>query len=200
MALEPTHPSLLSRLRDPADDAAWRQFEQTYTDLIVRFCRRQGLQAADAEDVRQIVLVKLVRSMPRFVYDRGRGRFRDYLFRTVRSAMVDLARKRASAPAACPEPAGGPVSEEGDPLRTRWQREWEDHHLRLAMAKARQGADPRSVEIFERLLAGEPVGQVARQMHMSEAATHKVKQRMRDRLKVLIAEQIAEEDRLEEPE
>src|SRR5690348_14597759 len=84
---ELTQPSLLSRVRNPSDDQAWREFELKYRELILRFCRRQGMQQADAEDVIQIVLANLLRSLPNFLYDRNRGRFRDYLYRSVRNAI-----------------------------------------------------------------------------------------------------------------
>ena len=47
----PTRASLLSRVRDPENDAAWREFEATYRDLIIRYCRARALQVADAAQV-----------------------------------------------------------------------------------------------------------------------------------------------------
>src|SRR5262249_5091882 len=80
-------PSLLDRRRDPADAAGWGEFDRMYGELIVRYCRGRGLQLADAEDVRQIVLWNLSKAMPGFRYSRERGRFRDYLGRAVRNAI-----------------------------------------------------------------------------------------------------------------
>jgi DNA-directed RNA polymerase specialized sigma24 family protein len=82
-----THPSLLSRVRDPGDHVAWREFESRYRDLLLRFCRRRGMQHADAEDVVQVVLTNMAKALPRFVYDRRRGRFRDYLYRCTRNVL-----------------------------------------------------------------------------------------------------------------
>ncbi len=50
MAWQTTRPSLLERVRDPANDAAWAEFDRSYGELILRYCHRCGLQHSDAED------------------------------------------------------------------------------------------------------------------------------------------------------
>src|SRR5262249_54521926 len=87
-----TRATLLGRVRDGDDAAAWREFDGAYREMLLRFCRSRGLQHADAEDVIQLVFVKLTGGLRRFEYDPGRGRFRDYLFRCVRSALADWAK------------------------------------------------------------------------------------------------------------
>jgi hypothetical protein len=54
--------------------------------------------------------------------------------------------------------------------------------------------DPATLEVFRQLLAGAPTAGVARAMGMTEAAVRKVKQRMSDRLRETIAEQLRDED------
>ena len=49
--------SLLIRVRDPADQAAARQFVEIYWPVIHRLARRKGMQDADADDVAQTVLL-----------------------------------------------------------------------------------------------------------------------------------------------
>jgi predicted ATPase with chaperone activity len=61
------------------------------------------------------------------------------------------------------------------------------HHLRLGMRRIRQTYEPRSVQIFERLLEGDSVRHVAKSFGTSEQAVHKVKQRIRNMLKRVIA-------------
>jgi len=97
-----TRATLLGRIRDGVDTAAWRELDGVYREMLLRFCRSRGLQHADAEDVIQLVFVKLTVGLQRFEYDRTRGRFRDYLFRCVRSALSDWA--------ACQSRSGSAVS------------------------------------------------------------------------------------------
>lgn len=191
MHWETTSPTLLQRLRDRADQVAWREFDRRYGELIVRYARSQGLQLADAEDVRQVVLTSLSKAMPGFEYSRERGRFRHYLGRVVRNAVIRWrpnGRESALQEGSGADPAAEPVE---DP---QWDREWVRHHYRLAMESVRASFDPRSIAIFDRLLAGVDVGVVSSEFGVSTQAVHKVKQRIRDRLAELIAAQVRREE------
>ena len=50
-----TRPSLLVRLRDARDEAAWRQFVDLYAPLVYGYARKQGLQDADAHRALQFI-------------------------------------------------------------------------------------------------------------------------------------------------
>ena len=195
MSSETTQPSLLSRVRDPADDSAWREFDAKYRELILRYCRARGLQTSDAEDVRQIAMANLAKSLRSFEYTPARGRFRGYLGQVVRSA-ISRHFRRPDAQAQALDTNVLVTIEAGDAGQADevWEREWVRHHYRLAMQSVRAAFDPKSVEMFDRLLAGDGVSQLASDFQTTIQAVHKVKQRIRDRLKELIVDQIKQED------
>src|SRR5262245_3136167 len=85
--------SLLSRVRDPSDHAAWREFDERYRLLLLRFCWRPGIHRLDAEDIVQEVFTSLTKALPQFTYDPQRGRFRDYLYRSLRNVIFEWARR-----------------------------------------------------------------------------------------------------------
>ncbi len=89
-----THPSLLVRLRDVRDVAAWSLFVEVYTPLIYRYCRKYHLQEADAAEVAQEVLFQVNRSIGTFEYQPERGRFRDWLGSVVRSKLARFFRQK----------------------------------------------------------------------------------------------------------
>ena len=89
-----TSPSLLLRLRFGAQDtAAWTQFFGRYEPAITRWCRRWGLQEADAQDVVQDVLARLTTRLKTFEYDRTKS-FRAYLKTLTYYAWRDLVDSR----------------------------------------------------------------------------------------------------------
>ncbi len=134
MSSDTTSPSLLSRVRDPADKAAWRQFDARYGGMIVRFGRRCGLQHADAEDIRQIVMVRLSKALRSFRYAPQRGKFRTFLGRVVRNEVFRLLSRPNIATRRVDSSAGmvSALLDEQEADR-QWEREWADHHLRLVM-------------------------------------------------------------------
>lgn len=198
MAWNTTQPSLLARLRDPADQLAWMEFDRQYGELIVRYCRSRGLQQSDAEDVRQVVLMNLASALRGFCYSPDRGRFRNYLGRVVRNA-ISRARARPGPSGCALDLEWALAAETARPTEVddRWEREWVGHHLRRAMRKVRRAFEPRSIAAFDRLLAGAAPDQISREMGMTTEAVHKIKQRVRDRLKAAIALQIEEEERVD---
>src|SRR5262245_4875611 len=174
MPPETTHPSLLERLRNAADAAAWREFEARYRDLILRYCRRRGLQTADAEDVCQLVLLALSKALPGFRYDPALGRFRDYLGRVVQNA-IQRHRSRPGAARDLLDPSmlESLVTPDVSPLDEHWESEWMLHHLRLALESVRATSEAQSIGVFQRLLAGESVQEVAAGLQMTPDAVHK---------------------------
>jgi RNA polymerase sigma-70 factor (ECF subfamily) len=83
------------RLRDdPANQEAWREFVERYRPLIYGCCRSWQLQRADADDVTQAVLARLVDKMPTFQYDPSKS-FRGWLRTVTRRVLAnELSRRR----------------------------------------------------------------------------------------------------------
>jgi len=63
-----TQPTLLLRIRDTEDEASWERFVKIYTPLVFGYCRKRGLQEADASDVAQEVMRTVAQLINRFEY------------------------------------------------------------------------------------------------------------------------------------
>ena len=196
MIVQATQVSLLHRLRDADDDQAWWEFDRQYRELILRYSRRCGLQEADAEDVRQLVMMHLARTLPRFEYDPSRGRFRSYLRRAIKNSVNRHMRRPNQTMEGLGSHTEEPESEETQDAD--WEQEWMLHHYRLAMSTIRESFEEKSLRIFDDLLSGLSIGDAAKKHEISTQAVHKVKQRIRNRLTELIQVQVREEDGLDD--
>lgn len=92
MSLSPpdTRFSLILRLRDVADHAAWDEILEVYGPLVFRCARQRGLQAADAEDVVQEVFSAVARSVGQWLNQAQRGRFRSWLLGITRNIAINV--------------------------------------------------------------------------------------------------------------
>jgi RNA polymerase sigma-70 factor (ECF subfamily) len=91
-SLSQTSESLLVRIK-AKDPKAWQRFVSLYGPLIFRWCRRAGLQEADAADVGQDVFRVVAGSIDNFVHGRDGGTFRGWLWTVTRSRILDFLRR-----------------------------------------------------------------------------------------------------------
>src|SRR5262249_45438338 len=94
-----TRLTLIAKLHDRADAAAWHEFVALYEPLIRRLARRKGLQDADAGDLCQEVFRVVAGAIDRWDPDPARGSFRGWLPRTPRTPLVTSLTRHGRQPA-----------------------------------------------------------------------------------------------------
>ncbi len=150
-----TRVSLLGRLsRDRTDPQAWAEFVQLYGVKIYGWCRNWGLQDADAQDVTQHVLLKLVGRFREFKYEPGRS-FRAWLKTLTHHAWHDYLKSRkrpglGSGDSAIFHLVSNTTANED--LEHRLREAFDKELLEVAMARVRLRIEPRTWDAF-RLLA-----------------------------------------------
>ncbi|MCA9136312.1 MAG: RNA polymerase sigma factor [Planctomycetales bacterium] len=93
-----TRASLILRLQNADDVAAWDEFVELYGPVIFRAARARGFQPADGDDVVQEVLLAVAQSIGKWLERRDRGRFRAWLLRIARHESINLLTRRATRP------------------------------------------------------------------------------------------------------
>ena len=93
-----TQPTLLLRIRDTEDEASWERFVKIYTPLVFGYCRKRGLQEADASDVAQEVMRTVAQSINRFDYNKKKGTFRGWLLTVTRNKLLKYFSKLQKQP------------------------------------------------------------------------------------------------------
>jgi RNA polymerase sigma-70 factor (ECF subfamily) len=187
--IPPTRVSLLVRLRDPRDDAAWAQFVKLYGPIVYGYARKQGLQEADAADLSQEVLRAVAGAVSHLEYDPRRGAFRNWLFTVVRRKLASWRRARSCRP---------DVNNSCDPLplleqrpaaepAADWDTEWEQRVFAWACSEVRQEVSDITWQAFWRTaIEDQPGKQVAADLGISAAAVYNARSRIRARLKQLV--------------
>ena len=98
--MKPTHEltraSLILRIQDPQDLAAWDEFISIYSPVVYAVVTSRGFQAADAEDLVQEVFMSVANSISNWLLRDDRGSFRAWLLRIARNAAVDMITQKAT--------------------------------------------------------------------------------------------------------
>ncbi|MCA9064086.1 MAG: sigma-70 family RNA polymerase sigma factor [Planctomycetaceae bacterium] len=84
-----TNTSLIRRIKESADDAAWSHFLSIYRPVVMRLAMSRGLQHADAEDLTQIVFSSVAAAIDKYRPQRDERQFRYWLGRICRNAIVN---------------------------------------------------------------------------------------------------------------
>jgi RNA polymerase sigma factor (sigma-70 family) len=178
-----TRPSLLLRIRDAGDAASWEDFAAVYGPIIRGYCRRRGLQEADASDVGQEVLSQVARSIGGFEYLPTRGRFRDWLGTVTRNKITRFLENRGRDGPVLPidETTARLEDSREDP---EWTAEYHARILKVALERIRDDFEARTWDAFERIWGRDhPAPEVSRDLGMTIDAVYAAKSRVLRRLR-----------------
>ncbi len=176
-----TSATLLGRLRNAGDQAAWVRFIERYGRMIYSWCRGRGLHDADAEDATQEVLMVLSETLRTFQYDPTKGKFRNYLQVVTRRATGRLAARQA-----CTDRPGNLKCQEilealeaRDDLASTLQKEFDLELLEIARSRVAQRVDARTMQAYELTAVGGLSGEeAAARLEMKAAAVYMARSRV----------------------
>jgi RNA polymerase sigma-70 factor (ECF subfamily) len=189
--MDTTHASLLIRVRSPQDSAAWREFDEIYRPMLLRFAVARGLSHDDAEDVVQHCMEATARHIAGFENDPAKGRFRGWLRTLVNNRVRTLLRDRRDVQA----DTEAFVQADGreDAPDALFEKIWRQEHLRHCLARMRSEVEDSSFRAFTAVVMEErPVEEVCRELDMNPNQVHLIKWRLTKKLRQHMTELLGE--------
>ena len=179
-----TSEALLRDLAARPDSPRAEEFARLYEPVLRRYVAQsrafhRPLQPADRDDLVQEAFLVVRSALPRFRYDPARGRFRAYLRRVVRNAVLRFQRRRSTDPARSPIPVPEELAQPfPDGTEELFLQIWS-----LALARVfRNGSfAPNPKAIFRRaVLDGAPTADIAREFDCKPGLVRQVRKRILD--------------------
>ncbi len=187
-----TRDSLLMRVADTRDQAAWEQFARIYRPVVYNVARMRGLQDADAQDVTQQVLLSVSKALPTWERRDESTRFRHWLCRMARNATINMLTRQPKDRA-----VGGPLlpidipeDQADSDLDSTLVREYRRQLFRQAAEHVRTRADVTTWQAFAiTMIDGLTITEAAERLQRSEAviyaARSRIMRRLRDTVKAM---------------
>lgn len=180
---------LLSALRDPDQEAVWREFDARYRPILASLARRVGLDEETAADVAQDALSRFARAYRDGRYDRSKGRLRSWLIGIAKHCMADAITARSARREQRGESALIHIPDEAQ-LTAEWARERESVILHRALEELRETSrfsENAMVAFTCVVFGGEAPGTVAERLGMTRHDVYVAKHRITERLRGIVA-------------
>ena len=181
-----TRDSLLIRIADARDQAAWEQFARIYRPVVYNVARMRGLQDADAQDVAQQVLLSVSKSLPNWERRDESTRFRHWLCRIARNATINMLTRQPKDRAIGGRlvPVDIPENQVDSELDSRLVREYRRQLFRQAAEHVRSRADATTWQAFAMtMIDGLTIAEAAERLQRSEAVIYAARSRIMRRLR-----------------
>jgi len=185
-ASQPTSLTLLARLRAGEEDA-WDRLLHLYGPLARTWCRSQGVQGADADDVTQEVFQAVVIGLADFQKERPGDTFRGWLRGITRHKLLDWFRRRSKQPQAQGGTSAGQQMAEVPQPEVTLPEETPEQLAELyerALQLVQNEFETSTWRAFWRTAVdGQRPADIAGELGMSAAAVRMAKSRVLNRLK-----------------
>jgi RNA polymerase sigma-70 factor (ECF subfamily) len=181
-----TRASLLVRLGDSADRAAWREFVELYGSLVYGFARQRGLQDADAADLTQDVFLAVSRAMGRWRYNPRQGTFRGWLYGITRNKVAAFLQHRRLQPVGSGDTAEHvrlTEQPDRDNADAQWERTFQQQLFRVAAARIQDSFAPTTwMAFWMTAVEGKSGAATAEELGLSVGAVYVARSRVLARL------------------
>ena len=188
-----TRVSLLLRLCDSQDHAAWLEFVSLYEPATYRLLRRQGLQDADAQEIVQQLFMAVSRNIDRWDPSKERGSLRGWLRQVTRNLVINWLKERQRRAIATGDSNLQAMldllPDESEPETAEFDLELRRAIFHRAAECVRGEVRPATWQAFwETAVSGMSIADAAKKLEMTVGAVRVAKCRVLARLQTVVQE------------
>ena len=174
-----TRSTLISRITDQGDEAAWNEFSQQYRGYLEVILSRTHLETQEIEDCLQNTLLRIWELMPKFDYDPQKGRFRSWIAQIA----VNTARSYLHHESKQTTAKQNIYDLSQQDLENTLEDDWKVFISQKAWANISEDLNEAMRETFELYLQGLNSREISEKVGISEAVARVYKQRIGYKLK-----------------
>lgn len=180
-----TRKTLMERIKDQYNEAAWEEFVQFYTRYIYSIIRQMRISETDAEDIHQKVTVKLWEKLPQLNTDEIR-RFRSYLATVTKNEVRQFIRSRTRRTerenkAYHDDSLSYLQSIRLPEIEAIAEEEWQVHLTNLALRKIEPEFSKKAMAAFRLCVQGAPHEEIAAETGLTLGSAKKMTARVKTR-------------------
>ncbi len=180
--------TLIQKLREPGNEAAWVRLCERYRPILVAVIRRSGTPEADLDDVAQETLAVILGKFRRGEYDPSKGRLKSWLLGIALNKIREFRRKRRRQSEQTFESGSATGFWDRIPdtrdLTDVFEQEWQAGLLGEALRQVRLQVDAGTFEAFKLYaIDGREPEDVAAHLGMAREAVYNAKSRVLVRLR-----------------
>jgi RNA polymerase sigma-70 factor, ECF subfamily len=184
-----TTTQLLADLESAPNEDVWTAFDGRYRPVLIRFAAQLGFSAADADELAQQTLTEFCRAFRDGLYQRQRGRLRNWLIGIARNVGLGMRRRRGAVR------VGGNsvldnIADESE-LTRLWEEQRQQAIFDQAMVLLRESTrtDETTLRAFDLYaIRGLPVEEVAKRCDVSVDTVYVIKNRLTKRLREIVGQ------------
>ena len=185
--MDTTRPSLLLRIRDREDSAAWEAFDAIYRPMLFRFARSRGLEEADTDDVVQQCMASIQAHIESFDYDPDKGRFKSWLRTMVNNRIRNLLRDRREKQADTREFEN--VLDPADTPEEAFERLWMQQHLWHCLRQVQAEVEQATFKAYQYyVIEQRPIDEVCRELNLTTNQIYTIKWRLTEKVSAKMKE------------
>ena len=172
--------TLIHRIKDRYDEAAWEEFVEIYRRYIYMVIRHMEIDMDTTEELTQSILIKLWQKLPEINFIQGNAKFRTWLSKVIYNSVVDHQRSVKRSPNLTELNETHGIDSQ---INKMMDTEWENYIANLALERVKTSFSGKAIEVFEMTRTGKSLEEISIKLDIKQDSVYRLKNRVIGRLK-----------------